>query len=142
MDNMLLLQRLSEFFPHAPAQELQKLIDASHYRVFPSKKVILEKNSLRRNVFLILKGSVRGYIIDPEGNERIILLRSEGIFVGDASTLFVGKPQRLTIASITETEVLLFNFEDFENLALGSKTILKIRLCLASLFLEFIICSR
>jgi hypothetical protein len=82
MNRIELLSRLNEIIPYVPAQALDKFIDISHFMVYPSKKVILEKDSIRRKAFLILKGSVRGYIINKEGKEKNILLRSEGIFVG------------------------------------------------------------
>lgn len=128
MNRIELLRRLKEIIPYVPPQELDKFIDICRFMAYPSKKVILEKDSLRRKAFLILKGSVRGYIINKEGKEKNILLRSEGIFVGDAATLFTGSPQRLIIESLNESEVLLFNFEDFERLAHSSPLIMELYL--------------
>ena len=128
MDRIELLKRVSKLLPHVPAQELGKLLDISSYLSFPAKSVILESGNVRRKAFFILKGAVRGYVLNRDGQEKNILLRSEGIFVGDPSNLFAGQPQRMSMETIANAEVLVFSYDDFENLAFSSPAIMKVYL--------------
>lgn len=51
--------------------------------------MILKSGNRLRNVFLILEGAARGYIMGSEGDEKTILLQGQGIFVGDAQGVFM-----------------------------------------------------
>ena len=81
-----------------------------------------------KEMFFILEGAARGFIVNPEGEEKTILLRGKGIFVSDADGLFSDSPQVMEIASIGESKVLFFSFPEFEDLALNNKNILQIYL--------------
>ena len=91
--------------------------------------MIIQRSGLQtKKVFLILKGTVRGYIINEKGVEITILIRSNGIFVADTGTLFTDEPQRMAFKSIDEAHILLFNYKDFESLANENPRIMQLHL--------------
>ena len=51
--------------------------------------MILKSGNRLRKVFLILEGAARGYLVGSERDEKTILLRGKGIFVGDAQGVFM-----------------------------------------------------
>jgi len=104
------------------------LVDLCDFQKYKNKDIILESGDKRKMAFLVLKGVVRGYEVDHTGEEKTILLRSHGIFVGDADGLFGDIPQKLTIESVGSAAVLMFSFEEFESLALEHESILKLYL--------------
>ena len=104
-------------FLDLPDNELREFLAISTLKTYDNKTVILKSGNLSKKAFLVLKGSVRGFVIDNSGEEKNILLRSKGIFVGDAEALFSSQPQVLTIASMDETTLLMFSFRSFEKLA-------------------------
>ena len=114
------------YFPELSDHELHNLLLISEFQSFPSKTIILKNGNKLKKAFLVLQGSVRGFVIDSAGEEKNILLRSKGIFVGDADALFTDKPQILTLMSMDETKVLLFSIESFEKLANEHKGIQKL----------------
>lgn len=105
------------YFSSLTDQEQQRLLEICEFKSYNTKSVILRAGSKSKKAFLVLEGSVRGYILDENGDEKNILLRSKGIFVGDAYALFTEEPQKLTIMSIDKTKVLMFSMESFEELA-------------------------
>jgi CRP-like cAMP-binding protein len=118
--------RLKEILPNIPDEDLELLAGICDSMTFKDKEVILKSGNRLRNVFLILEGAARGFIVDSEGDEKTILLRGKGIFVADASALFLDQPQKLEIVAIGPSEVLMFQFKDFEQLALTNQKILSV----------------
>jgi CRP-like cAMP-binding protein len=117
MSEVSLLSKLKEILAGLSNKDLDLLAGIGEMKSFRDKDVILKSGSRLRSVFLILEGAARGYLLDSEGNQKTILLRGKGIFVGEAKSLFTDAPQKLEIAAIGSTEVLMLSFADFEKLA-------------------------
>ena len=108
---------IGQFVTNLSDEEKQKLLEISEIKTYANKGVILKSGIRTKKAFLVIEGSVRGYVIDSSGQEVNILLRSKGIFVADAEAIFGDQPQKLTIVSMDKTKVLLFSILDFERLA-------------------------
>ncbi len=121
-----LISSIRPYFPDLSDYEFQSLVEISEFQAFNNKTIILNTGNKSKKAFLVLQGCVRGFVVDQNGDEKNILLRSKGIFVGDADALFTDQPQKLTIMSMDETKVLLFSIESFEKLADEHKGIQKL----------------
>ena len=128
MKKQEILTILGDFMSWMPPKDLEMLVDLCDFQKYKNKDIILESGDKKKKVFLVLRGVVRGYVVDQTGEEKTILLRSQGIFVGDADGLFADIPQKLTIESVGSAAVLMFSFEEFESLALKHESILKLYL--------------
>ena len=122
MESNIIL-RLKEILPDVPDPDLALLAEICRLKSFHDKEVILKSGNRKRQVFLILEGAARGFLVNAEGEERTVLLRGKGIFVGDAHGVFLNEPQKLEIVAVGQTEIMIFSFADFEHLALGNKSI-------------------
>jgi len=119
---------LSKVLPNFGEKDLEDFLSITTYKNV-NKNVIIQRSGVQsKKVFLILQGTVRGYIIDEKGVEITILIRSNGIFVADTGTLFNDEPQRMTFKSIDEAHILLFNYKDFESLANKNPRIMQLHL--------------
>ncbi len=121
-----LISSIRPYFTELSDYEFHRLVAISEFQSYPSKTIILKNGNKLKKAFLVLQGSARGFIIDKNGDEKNILLRSRGIFVGDAEALFTNQPQKLTIMSMEETKVLMFSIESFEKLADEHKGVQKL----------------
>ena len=117
MEHNELISSIRPYFSDLSDLELQDLLAISDFQTYENKTIILKSGNMSRKAFLVLQGSVRGFVIDSAGEEKNILLRSKGIFVGDAEALFSPQPQKLTIMSMDKTVVLMFSIKSFEKLA-------------------------
>ena len=120
--------RLKEILPDIPDKDLELLAGICESKTFKDKEVILKSGNRLRKVFLILEGAARGYIVGSEGDEKTILLRGKGIFVGDAQGVFTNMPQKLEIVAVGATEVLMLAYTDLEQLAMKNQNILRVYL--------------
>ena len=123
-----IFKALSKEFSGLNEKDIEYFLRITTYKVADKNKIILRSGVHTKKVFLILKGTVRGYIIDEKGNEITILIRSNGIFVADTGTLFTGNPQRMAFKSMDESHILLFNYKDFELLANQNPRIMQLHL--------------
>ena len=119
---------LKEKLPSLVKKDIVDFLNITIYKKINNKEIILKSGSISKKAFLILEGTVRGYITNKEGVEKNILLRSEGIFVADARKLFKDEPQRFSFEAIGETHILLFNYRDFEALANQNPNIMQLYL--------------
>jgi CRP-like cAMP-binding protein len=126
MSESSMINRLKEFLPAVPDRDLELLADICTLKQIGDKEVILKSGNRKRQVFLILEGVARGFVVNPEGEEKTLVLRGKGIFVGDVHGLFTDSPQKLEIVAAGQTEVLMFSFSDFERLAQCNKSIQRI----------------
>lgn len=117
MSESSITSRLKEFLPAVPDRDLQLLADICTLKQYRDKEVILKSGNLKKKAFLILEGVARGFVVDSLGEEKTIVLRGKGIFVGDVQGLFTDQPQKLEIIAAGQTEVLMFSFLEFEQLA-------------------------
>lgn len=108
---------IKPYFSDLSETELHSLLSICEFKSYDTKSIILKAGNRSKNAFLVLEGSVRGFVMDENGEEKNILLRSKGIFVGDADALFTDEPQKLTIMSIDSTKILMFSINSFEALA-------------------------
>ncbi len=119
---------LSKVFPNLDEKDLEDFLSITTYKKV-NKNTIIQRSGLQtKKVFLILKGTVRGYIINEQGVEITILIRSTGIFVADTGTLFTDEPQRMSFKSIDESHILSFIYKDFESLANENPRIMQLHL--------------
>ena len=121
-------KKLKKLLPNLPISGIDNLLKISSYSLKQNKEIISKSGQHSKKVFLILKGSIRGYIINENGIEKNVLLRSEGVFIADAVGLFKNKPQKYTFETIGETKLLVFDFKKFESLAYKNPIILKLYL--------------
>ncbi len=119
---------LKEKLPNLNQDDIDTFLNITTYHYKENKKVILKSGNTSKKAFLILKGTVRGYITDNEGEEKNILLRSEGIFVADARKLFKDEPQKYSFETIGDTHILLFNYKDFEALSIQNPNIMQLHM--------------
>ncbi len=117
---------LTEKLPGLNQDDIEIFLNISTYLKKDNKEIIIKSSTKSKKAFLILKGTIRGFIINNKGFENNVLMRSEGIFVGDSRRLFNDEPQNITFSTIEESHILLFNFKDFEALAKSNPNFLQL----------------
>jgi CRP-like cAMP-binding protein len=122
--------QLSTLLPGINSNLIDKLLEIGTYKLVKNKEVVLASGNLKKNGFLILEGSVRGFVRNLKGQEKIVLIRSTGIFVADTEAVFNNKPQKLTIEAIEDTHIIMFKYDDFEILVKKHEPLLNMYLCI------------
>ena len=79
-----------------------------------------------KRAFFILKGMVRGYMINDKGEEKNLFLRPEHTITGAPDSMFDDVATKYTFETIQETHVLIFPFTDIETLSTQHMSIARV----------------
>lgn len=109
-------QKIAEFCPSLSEISRKVLFKICTYKSVENKEIILDTSVQKRMTFLGLTGVFRGYTVDESGKEHVLVLRPSGIFLADSFAVFKNAPQNLFFEAIGPGDVLLIDFDDFENL--------------------------
>ena len=119
---------LKTVIPQITERDVTQFIKIGSYQKFENKKNIIKSGTKSKKAFLILTGAVRGFIMNDDGFEKNIVIRSQGIFTADARHLFNDEDSKITFQTMGQTEIMLFNYVDFEKLALENTNIMLLHL--------------
>ncbi|MBK8053394.1 MAG: Crp/Fnr family transcriptional regulator [Saprospiraceae bacterium] len=105
---------------------VEMLIEISSYIVVPAKTRILDFGNSERKAFYIIEGFFRGAYKDEKGVEFNIMLRRSNTFNLNVEHLVNDNPATYSFEAIMDSKILLFDFVEFENLALKKKKFTKL----------------
>lgn len=116
MENVL-KQNVERTIGHTLTEEEYELLSQYTFRKSLDKKVtIVESHKTCRYVYFILKGSCYSYYINAEGEKHAVQFAIEGHWITDQYSFFSGRPGIYTIETLEQTEVLVINRENFEEI--------------------------
>ncbi len=113
MKNLIL-----EIFPLLSTEDIDFFLEITTYKNVRKGKIITDKVNNPNQMFFILEGFVRGFITDDQGQEKTILLRNKGHFIGDIGRIFYNSPPKYTYEAIKDVHVLYLDYNQFESIAL------------------------
>lgn len=98
------------------AEELQIFNSLLKRKTYPKKTCLLRAGEVCNFEGFIVKGSLRKYYIDDNGNEVIIQFGIENGWISDIASFSDQKPGNLFIESLEDTELLVLDPKSKENL--------------------------
>ena len=128
MERTELIEHFKDFFGFLTEEDIHLILDIGEFKSYKSKQLILGEHHASKLVLFILDGTVRGFVINEEGEEDTVMLRSKGVFIGDANALFMGSPPNLNLQALAPTLGILFDFHKFEALASENKRVMHLYL--------------
>ncbi len=100
-------------FPFLSVEEVSTLIKESRLVRKKRGEILVNQGELNYNAFFLLRGLVRAYCINNEGEERTIVFRGERTFVGSLPTMIFEQPAVEIIEAIEDCIVLEIDFRTF-----------------------------
>jgi CRP-like cAMP-binding protein len=82
----------------------------------PKRGYILREGTICDKAIFIVKGLVRLYRVDQEGNEHILRFAMENGWISDRESYLTGNPFNANIEAIEDSEVLSWKKEGFRSL--------------------------
>ena len=128
MDTAQIKQIISSTYPFLKETDIQQLLTIAKYRMLKNREVFIQAGQNSKKVFFILSGMTRAYFINQKGEEKNIFLRQEHTMSGAPDSLFQNKPTKYTFESILETKLLIFSFEQIQQLGEQFPNINKVHL--------------
>jgi len=88
-------------------------------------EVFVRRSDNNQNFMLIKKGIIRGYFYDEAGLEQTLFIPND---FGISGVFYNGKLAKYYFDAVEETEILIFNITEFENVANQHKRIMDLYL--------------
>ncbi|PZP50790.1 MAG: hypothetical protein DI598_04785 [Pseudopedobacter saltans] len=108
MLNYLSILRESQMFSDIANEDLKIFLNNAAILEVKKKTILYLEGSTDDNVYLIIKGSVRGYST-LKGKQLVEIFLTEGQVFANFNTLFLGIPSKNTIESMTSCVLLTFS---------------------------------
>jgi CRP-like cAMP-binding protein len=95
-------------------EEIELFHSHLKHRVIPKKKLLLEQGQVCNFEAYIIKGCVRKYYVDYDGNEVILQFAIEDWWVSDIASFSEQKPSNQYIETLEDTELLTIDYKSKE----------------------------
>ncbi len=98
------------------SSELEKFHSKLQPKTFKKKTLLLQQGEVCKFEAYIVKGCVKKYYIDADGEEVILQFAVEDWWISDIGSFSEQKPSNLFIETMEDTDVLMIDFESKEQL--------------------------
>ena len=114
---------IARTFPELESTDQQLLLSISEIREVESGQTLLKQGDINRNIFLVLSGLLRSFVITSEGKDRTILLSKEKMRTASFNSFLRNQPSEVNIEAIEPSIVLNINSSKFQKLAQEHKVL-------------------
>ena len=87
------------------------------FRRIPEKTILLEEGDVSKYLYIVSKGCLRLFVINEDGREVTAQFFFENQMVASMESAFTGKPGRMYLESIEESEVVVIRINDFRKIS-------------------------
>ncbi|HRX48455.1 MAG TPA: Crp/Fnr family transcriptional regulator [Spirochaetota bacterium] len=91
--------------------------DLFSFRRIPEKTILLEEGDVSKYLYIVSKGCLRLFVINEDGREVTAQFFFENQMVASMESAFTGKPGRMYLESIEESEVVVIRINDFRKIS-------------------------
>jgi CRP/FNR family transcriptional regulator len=88
------------------------------FKKLRKKQYLLQEGDTCKYISFVRKGLLKSYFLDEKGGEHINIFAFEGWWISDFNSFINQEKAVLNIDAIEETELLMINRDDYENLML------------------------
>ena len=80
------------------------------------RKRLVEPGSYIQNEYFVIKGCLKGYYLDDNGDKHIIQFAIENWWIGDFDAFYNQVPSKLHVEAIEDSTLLAITFDDLQQL--------------------------
>lgn len=122
-------QHLKDQFSFLSKEDIDDLMHIGTYKKLKNKEVFIKEGDFTPVIIYILKGAIRGYLIEKNGEEKNMFLKASTTFIAAPDCLFDQKPSKYYFQSVQESSILYFQAKEFD-------TLVKSNLNISQLYIE------
>lgn len=97
-------------------EDLNLILQKSKHNIYSKGEVIIGQNEINTYNYFVLKGALKTYHTDADGNEHVVAFAIEEWWTGDLASFISQKPSDYSVKCLEETEVLQFSSNDMKYL--------------------------
>ena len=102
------------YFSELTIEEMQNLVASSQKRRYSRGSIVLHKDEVGDETYLIMTGKVKVIVTHTDGKEIILNILKSGDFFGEMA-VFDNMPRSATVVAEEDCELLIISRENIEN---------------------------
>ncbi|MDQ3808771.1 MAG: cyclic nucleotide-binding domain-containing protein [Chloroflexota bacterium] len=118
------LLRTMDIFEALPSEELEPIAQLLRERRLREGEVLCRQGEPGDALFIVTGGRIRLATVDPSGNEKVLTYFTDGQFFGEMA-LLTGAPRSATAIAESDSQVLVLQKHDFDQLLAGHLHIMR-----------------
>lgn len=117
MDTLDSIQQALAQYPYLKMEDALALADICKLKNVESGEHLVKAGEVNYMGFYVVKGLLRSYLVRPNGEDRTVLLATEGMGSASPESIFHNQATSEYIMAVEPTTVLAFDMRTFEQLA-------------------------
>lgn len=101
---------------HLTSEEEKYFLSILKSRKYLKRQFVVQAGDQCKYETYVVKGCLKAYFVDPDGNSHIIQFAVENWWISDMDSLMNGTPATLNIDAVEDTDVLQIERNDFDTL--------------------------
>ena len=97
-------------------EETETLLSLLSVVEVSKRKRLVEPGSYIQNEYFVIKGCLKGYYLDDNGDKHIIQFAIENWWIGDFDAFYNQVPSKLHVEAIEDSTLLAITFDDLQQL--------------------------
>jgi len=97
-------------------QDIEILSQRTIYRKYLKGQFIVQQGDICRYENFVVKGCLKTFYVDAEGQEHIVMFAIENWWTADLGSFITQTPADYNVQCLENTEVIQFSFDELENL--------------------------
>src|SRR3979409_211536 len=118
------LLRTMDIFEALAHKELETIAQLLRERRLAEAEVLCRQGNPGDALFIVTGGRIRLSTVDPSGNEKVLTYFTDGQFFGEMA-LLTGDPRSATATAESDSQVLVLQRHDFDQLLAGHAQIMR-----------------
>ncbi|PKG42906.1 Crp/Fnr family transcriptional regulator [Psychroflexus sp. MES1-P1E] len=115
MNNKPLIEYINRYV-NLTQNEINLLLENTTNRKYLKGQYIVQQGDICRFESFVIKGCLKTFYLDNEGQEHVVLFAIENWWTADFSSFLTQKPAEYNVQCIENSEVIQFSFEKMEML--------------------------
>lgn len=113
MNNKPLIEYINRYV-NLTQNEINLLLENTTSRKYLKGQYIVQQGDICRFESFVIKGCLKTFYVDNEGQEHVVLFAIENWWTADLGSFLTQKPADYNVQCIENTEVIQFSFEKME----------------------------
>ncbi len=97
-------------------EEKELVTQYFHPRLYRKRQYVLQEGNICNQMYFVVRGCLRMYKIDEEGNTHLLQFAAENYWINDLGSFYSEKPSELNIDALEDTMVLQVSHDDLISL--------------------------
>ncbi len=114
---MNFINQFQSRYPFLLSSDFDSFLSITHHAKFKKGEKVIDFGEKKKKIIILLKGIVRGFIINYQGRELTTFLFQENAAFAAYEPLILEKPTNHAFECLENSEALVFEYKDLEKLA-------------------------